>query len=1046
MSGKKGKKDDDDEEEEEEEEEDEEEEIKEVKKNTEKKDDDEEDEEDEEAEKKEIKKEETKEDDEEDNEVEDKKDKGDKEKPTPVNENKKLEPKSKLNDENQNNNTKQITPFSKIALEMFDKHLGAKGKTRAHNDFNDPILIEKINDENFLKKLRAENNLKSPSPTKKTKDAYFEKSKQYQLEKKEMIELLKKEEESKLNSTIKNPNDKKLKKSEIRSWDDFYNEQNLYSTNKKKNIEQKARENLEKLKKKDLLEKPIISEASKKLATEKRDKNEKIHEKLFKSKLNHQKKTVYKERKQKKKGELTTFEKKQKEKVKKSQAEIDQFLSKLYEDGVIWKKKKEESHATEAYNSMIQNIAKTSADDEVNSHIVHDNHVLISKLNTTFKQHLEMILSQRKVREEKNIKDIELNEIYHEEATTERENFSEAESEKKDKSGFVSNEKNIKEKDNDKEKEKKIDEKQHIKVMSVDSTKPIKLKLKTNNNLIFNPTSKNDEQNKLVNFINFNEFYNLLYMMGFTRYSINDQAARRCLNLVSKDSKKHNESTSPSTSTLNISKLNIPSNTSNTNLLNFLNKESALLNSIKKDNKEKQIRILKQLLEEEKNLVEKAFQTCLKSTSNKNAMLVEKIDLENTLLININVYFIFISGLFGYYRGVPIESIISEEEFYKKPKFFNKKDEEKPKEATAGYMKCNKRVPELDGIISSEDFFFEDAAIKTHRILFNHFKDNRISSEAVKIQEKEEELEKNSKIEEDNKKNKNMIERIKKRVDNEKFLLKSESKDNSLKDNEEREKEEKKSKPKKKKNDNFINDYYKIKQKKKEMKIEEHKKMLEKDEVKECTFQPNITTKKALPKFTNVNKLFEVADKTNDSISIREKWKNKMANEKDQKENEQKLQCTFKPQINKIEKALFCETHIIEQPLVKKEFQRLQEARFKRKLLEYQIEKGLSHANTKKITSLEEIQKEEELAPIVFHLEKNHFKDTFDNSLFKGKKSPPKKTEKEKKVVNQDKIPIVSFDFNVSRTKVEKIEIFADDDPYLFAQEFSTKYSKFFMF
>jgi len=141
------------------------------------------------------------------------------------------------------------------------------------------------------------------------------------------------------------------------------------------------------------------------------------------------------------------------------------------------------------------------------------------------------------------------------------------------------------------------------------------------------------------------------------------------------------------------------------------------------------------------------------------------------------------------------------------------------------------------------------------------------------------------------------------------------------------------------------------------------------------------------------------------------------------------------------EKALFSERKIIENPLVKKEYDRLQKARFDRKLQDYKLQRGVV-INTKNFNSVEEIAKEEDFVPICFHIEKHHFKDTFQTTQFREERqkigSP--RIEKER----SEKIPILQFEFAVSRTKVEKIEIFADDDPYLFAEEFSYKFSKFF--
>lgn len=126
--------------------------------------------------------------------------------------------------------------------------------------------------------------------------------------------------------------------------------------------------------------------------------------------------------------------------------------------------------------------------------------------------------------------------------------------------------------------------------------------------------------------------------------------------------------------------------------------------------------------------------------------------------------------------------------------------------------------------------------------------------------------------------------------------------------------------------------------------------------------------------------------------------------------------------------------------MVKKEYDRLQKARFDKKLQEFQMTRGVV-INSKNFSSVEEIAKEDDYAPIVFHLEKNHFKDTFQTTPFKEDRLRLGSPRQEKEKVAGE-LPILSFEFNVSRVRVEKIELFADDDPYLFAEEFSSKFSK----
>lgn len=134
---------------------------------------------------------------------------------------------------------------------------------------------------------------------------------------------------------------------------------------------------------------------------------------------------------------------------------------------------------------------------------------------------------------------------------------------------------------------------------------------------------------------------------------------------------------------------------------------------------------------------------------------------------------------------------------------------------------------------------------------------------------------------------------------------------------------------------------------------------------------------------------------------------------------------------------------MIENDLIRKECERLQKARFDRKLKEYQISRGIY--KPKAFNSVDEIMKEDDYQPIVFYLEKSVFKDTFDTAHFKEKNqilSPTRKKNDEEKKKKEIK-PVLSLEVNITRTKKEKLEIFAEDDPYLVAEEFSKKFSKF---
>ena len=94
----------------------------------------------------------------------------------------------------------------------------------------------------------------------------------------------------------------------------------------------------------------------------------------------------------------------------------------------------------------------------------------------------------------------------------------------------------------------------------------------------------------------------------------------------------------------------------------------------------------------------------------------------------------------------------------------------------------------------------------------------------------------------------------------------------------------------------FMHEFYNIQKEKKEIKINEYKKVLANEEMKECCFQPNMMAKKKLPHFTNVNKMFEVDN--NSSLTIREKWALKIKKDEEIKEKELSMNCTFNPKIN----------------------------------------------------------------------------------------------------------------------------------------------------
>ena len=79
---------------------------------------------------------------------------------------------------------------------------------------------------------------------KNTKDNYYEKAKEFEIKRKEEIEELKKEREEIEKSTLKLPNDKVIKKSEIRNTEDFYQDQMKFKKLKEQSIKGKLLERI----------------------------------------------------------------------------------------------------------------------------------------------------------------------------------------------------------------------------------------------------------------------------------------------------------------------------------------------------------------------------------------------------------------------------------------------------------------------------------------------------------------------------------------------------------------------------------------------------------------------------------------------------------------------------------------------------------------------------------------------------------------------------------------------------------------------------------
>lgn len=232
---------------------------------------------------------------------------------------------------------KHIEPsvYTRITQDLLDKKLNSTLKESTLNFLNDSLLINKLIEG---KSKAVENKQKS--------DSFIMRNLEFREKKKEKLER-KKEilEKEKILDEIKPPNNKVFNKAEIRSCENFFKEQMKHNEQREFGIK-KAKEDREKDMTKIVKEKPEISENSKKILKDKHSKETKaeggseeahkkvkVHDKLYQSKLNKQKKGVYK---------ATVESKDNPVKKGSSQEEITKIIGRLYNEGIQQVKEKEE--------------------------------------------------------------------------------------------------------------------------------------------------------------------------------------------------------------------------------------------------------------------------------------------------------------------------------------------------------------------------------------------------------------------------------------------------------------------------------------------------------------------------------------------------------------------------------------------------------------------------------------------------------------------------------------------------------------------------------
>ena len=133
---------------------------------------------------------------------------------------------------------------------------------------------------------------------------------------------------------------------------------------------------------------------------------------------------------------------------------------------------------------------------------------------------------------------------------------------------------------------------------------------------------------------------------------------------------------------------------------------------------------------------------------------------------------------------------------------------------------------------------------------------------------------------------------------------------------------------------------------------------------------------------------------------------------------------------------------------MEKEVKRFEKARIERKIIEIQKKKGIN--NLKTVKNLEELLVDEDYPSMTFEIEKRTFKDNIDsmNRSERRNNSSGKKSDFMKTVVGGKSVikqttrePILNIEVNIDdNNRIEKLEIYPNDDAMNVADEFCSKY------
>jgi len=174
-------------------------------------------------------------------------------------------------------------------------------------------------------------------------------------------------------------------------------------------------------------------------------------------------------------------------------------------------------------------------------------------------------------------------------------------------------------------------------------------------------------------------------------------------------------------------------------------------------------------------------------------------------------------------------------------------------------------------------------------------------------------------------------------------------------------------------------------------------------------------------------------------------------NEEKKEEVINKIDCTFVPKVNRFNSHVFDVNPLLHDEMVQKEVERFERARIEKKIAEIQKNKGIM--SLKQFKNLDVLLKDEELVSMKFGLEKKTYKDSIDIHSKQEKKSPShnvnmsrdnfNKTVKFNKTngTNSNQEPLLSIEVNIDDSnRLEKLEIYPNDDPLLAAETFCRKY------